>query len=296
MKKISILISLLLIGAFSSCRKLITDEFPDFASKPTVNAIIRAGEPITVHVSLAGKIDSIRLNGVENAVVRLFIDNILVDNLESVGDGFYESELLGEQEKRYAFEIDIPNFSTLRCETFMPKSEFIRSIEHLDDAGRDPDGMPCNALRITFTNNPNQRQYFQLSIMTYVDERIDYWTGDTIPARIGHSVELFNISDPVLLGEGLPIPVFSNRMIRDTVYTMYLEYVNSSPPLLIELRTIDESYYHYLRSVYLYERNIFRNDIGEIYPPYSLYSNVPGGFGIVGSFSRHTYDIIYLTR
>ena len=280
------------VCTFSSCRKLITDEFPDFDSKPTVNAIIRDGKPIIVHVSLAGKIDSTRLRGVENAIVRLFVNDVLVDELVHTEGGFYESEQLGEQGKLYALEVTIPDFSTLRSQTFLPRSEFIRSIEHLNDAGRDADGLPCHALRITFTNNPNQRQYFELSIRTYMSGYINY-KGDTIPARIGHSVELHNISDPVILGEGFAIPVFSNRMIKDTIYTMYLEYVNSSPPLIIELRTVDSSYYHYLRSLYLYERNIFGNDIGEIYPPVPLYSNVLGGFGIVGSFSKHTYDIIF---
>ena len=185
---------------FPSCRKLITDQFPDFEPKPTVNAIIRDGEPIVVHVSLAQKIDATLLSGVENAIVRLFVDNVRVDDLMHTGDGFYESELFGEQERHYAFEIDIPNFSTLRCETFVPKSEFIRSIQHIEDAGRDPDGLSCPALKITFTNNPDRMQYFVLSIRAYMNGYVDY-RGDTIPARVGHSVELLNISDPVILGE-----------------------------------------------------------------------------------------------
>jgi hypothetical protein len=301
-----VLVLIICICTFSSCRKLITEDFPDFDPKPTVNAIIRDGESIMVHVSLAKKIDSIPLSGVENAVVRLFVDNVLVDDLESVGDGFYESEFLGEQGKLYALEVTIPDFETVRSQTFLPHSEFIRSIQHINDAGRDEDGLSIPALRITFTNNPNQRQYFQLSVRTYQEGFVDYW-GNIIPDYMD-PVAVLNISDPVLLGEGLPILVFSNRMITDTIYTMYLEYTTGSAsssgsgwqmtlyPLIVELRSIDESYYHYLRSVFLYERNIFSSNIGEIYPPVPLHSNVQGGFGIVTSFSRHTYDIIYPTR
>jgi hypothetical protein len=301
MKKhtITTLLILAMLCIFSSCRKLITDEFPDMVPKPTVNAIIREGEPIIMHVSLAGKIDKNPLKGFENATIRLFIDDVFVDNLESVGDGFYESEIIGVQGKIYVFEVDIPNFSTLRCETFMPNSEFIHNIQHINDAGRDAEGLITPALRITFTNNPNQRQFFDLSIKINRGSREgDSW-----------SAVLLNVSDPVLLGEGLPITTFSNRMIQDTIYTMYLEYTTGSSgsldygptmmnlyPLIIELRTIDSSYYHYLRSVYLYERAIFGSNIGEIYPPYSLYSNVRDGYGIVTSFSRHTYDTIFPKR
>lgn len=296
---------LLLVGMciFSSCRKLITDEFPDFEPKPTINAIIRDGEPIIVHVSLAKKIGSIRLSGVENAVVRLFVDNVWADDLVHTEDGFYESELFGEQGKFYALEITIPDFETVRSQTFLPHSELIRSIEHINDAGRDSDGLSCPALRITFTNNLNQRQYFELSIKMY-DDRGSRWGWESSASP----VVLLNISDPVILGEGFPIPVFSNRMITDTAYALYLEYSTGSAsssgsgyqmtlyPLIVELRSIDESYYHYLRSVFLYERSVFSSNIGEIYPPIPLYSNVPGGFGIVSSFSKHTYDTIFPIR
>ena len=236
----------------------------------------------------------------------MFIDNVLVDDLVHTHDGFYESELLGEQGKLYALEVTIPNFSTVRSQTFLPHSEFIRSIRHINDAGRDDDGLSCPALRITFTNNPNELQYFELSVRKYHEGWT--WREDTIPASTS-PVHILNTTDPVLLGEGLPLLVFSNRMIKDTIYTMYLEYTTGRAsssggngwqttlyPLVIELRSISASYYHYLRSVYLYERNIFESTIGEVYPPHQLHSNVEGGFGMVGAFSRYVYDTIFPTR
>jgi hypothetical protein len=264
-------------------------------SKPTINAIIQDGNPIQIHISLAGKIDKTQLKGVENATIKLFVNDVLADDLEYIGEGFYQSARLGEQGKHYLLQIDIPNFPTTRCETYLPNSEFIRSIQHINNAGKDQDGLNCPALKITFTNNPDKQQYFNLSVGMLVHSSSD-------------PIQLLNITDPVILGEGLPILVFSNRMIKDTTYTMYLEYTTGLStninaqwimdlfPLIVELRSIDLPYYHFLRSVYLYQRNLYDTDIGEIYPPYSLYSNVPNGYGIVGSFSKHTYDTIFPKR
>ena len=305
---------LLLVGvcALSSCRKLITDEFPDKKPKPTINSILQDGEYIQIHISLSGKIDTMPLGGVENAVVKLFENGTFVEILEYEDDGFYTSTISAKQGNNYVFEVSIPNFEPVRSEVYLPNSEFIRKIEHINNAGRDQDGLSCPALRITFTTNPSEQQFFELSVRM-VSEHTDYtWDKDSNRWVSGATytsyspVTLLNIFDPVILGEGFPIPVFSNRMIRDTVYTMYLEYttnrassINHEPiqmtlyPLLIELRSISESYYHYLRSFYLYDRE---SAIGEIYPPHSLFSNVEGGFGIVGAFSKHTYDTIFPQR
>jgi hypothetical protein len=321
MKKHSIIILLAGILVFASCRKLITDTFPDMPPKPTLNAILRDGAPIEMHVSLSGKIDTVPLRGVDNATVKLFVDNVFVEELMFVADGrdrmgLYQSAVVAEQGKRYAFEVAIPEFSTVRCETYMPRSEFIRSVEYIAEAGRDADaeGATVPGIRITFTNHPNEVQYFQLALIEkarrYGDSKWDSinskWQYDVY--YIDDPVDILNISDPVILAEGLPIPVFSNRIITDTIYTMYLEFTTGSygtgietedgktvmisDPLVVELRSIDEDYYHYLRSLYIYERNIFDNAIGEIYPPHQLHSNVPGGYGLVTAYSSFIYDTI----
>jgi hypothetical protein len=116
---------------------------------------------------------------------------------------------------------------------------------------------------------------------------------------------LINITDPVILSESLPITTFSNKLLKDTVYTMYLEYTTGSSgssggpiqmhvyPLIVELRSITADYYHYLQSFYLYERSLYNNNIGEIYAPYPIYSNVPEGYGIVGAYSSFICDTVF---
>lgn len=121
-----------------------------------------------------------------------------------------------------------------------------------------------------------------------------------------HSLLAINISDPILLNEGLPVLVFSNENITEEMYTMYIEYNatydlkrenneyrRAITPILIELQSIDSSYYHYLKSAYLYERGLTESNIGEIYGVYQLFSNIPGGYGLFGAYSVYKYDTIF---
>lgn len=315
-KTIFILALAISLCAVSSCRKLITDEFPDMEPKPVVNAIIRSGDSITVYVSLAGKIDDQPPHNTENATVRLFVDDVLAEELTHTGNGVYKSGIVGEQGKHYKIEVDIPDFPTVSGKTYMPYSESVRNIQHILSAGKDADGANCPALKISFTTHPEEMQYFELLVKNVGSRlvrhivRVDSVTNELVIDSViehygGSNLSFINISDPVILGEALPLTVFSNRMIKDTTYTMYLEYTTNSHsggtstggvwemnlyPLVIELRSIDVAYYHYLRSFYLYDRV---SDIGEIYPPYSLYSNVDGGFGIVAAYSQSSSDTIF---
>ncbi len=326
MKRILIFLTLIILlligaGALSSCRKLISDTFPDMSPKPTVNALIRNGEPISVHVSLAQKIDAMPLSSEENATVKLFVDGVFAETLTYEQPdsaiyyysrpGYYTSSLSGELGKHYALEVSIPNLSdtlTARCETYLPHSEQILSIQFIENAGKHGEGYSVPGLRVTFANNPAERRYYELSIKTYEILIGQFSANDTtfIPNNI--EIELVNISDPVILGEGLPIPVFSNRMIKDSTYTMYVEFTNGMygsgastdnvmrmyyDALFVELRSITPAYYHYLHSYYLYNKSINLSDIGEVYTPYPLYSNVDGGYGVFGAYSKkETYTFI----
>ncbi len=313
---------LILAVAFSSCRKLIRDEFPYMEPKPVVNAIIRDGVPISVHVSLSGQLDTMPLNAVENAVVNLFVDGVFAEQLthrspdsaryydyDNLENGHYTSTLFAQQGKHYSLEVSVPGVSNVRCETYLPHSERILNIQFIENAGKYSDGYTVPALRVTFTNNPAERRYYELSIKT-CDVSTGYWTdsgyiriytADTVLTPDGAEIELVNISDPVILGEGFPIPVFSNRMIKDSVYTMYVEFTNGYygggsstdnvmvmdyDAVLVELRSIDPAYYHYKRSYHLYSKNMELSDIGAIFAPHPLYSNVDGGYGLFSAYSK----------
>lgn len=291
MKKLEkhiILLYLVCTTILCSCRKLVQDEFPDFSDKPTVNCILIEGKTIKIHLSLAQKLGDNPINGLNNADISLYSDSVLAEKLSFVKEGLYTSTIIADTGKIYDFKIKISAFPKIEKRLCVPKAEKILAVEHYNAAGVNENGEIVPGLKITFSNNPKERKYYQILLKTIHYSSTAY-------------AEALNFSDPVLLNESLPILVFSNEKIRDSLYSMYIQYTTNSfangavqlYPLVVELRTIDQAYYQYLKSLYLYEKGRFNSYIGEVFPTYPVYSNISEAYGIMGAFSSDAFDTLY---
>jgi len=276
-----------------SCRELVENEFADFQSVPTINSILVADSTIKVHVSLAEKLDTNKLALIDNAQVLLFVDGVYNETLIRFDEGTYSSTTVVEPHKTYHCEVDIPGYKTVSCSDALPKSAIISDILHINKAGKDEEGMTYPAIKFTFTNDPAEKQYFEVVIRL-----IEY----------GHerSADLEIITDPLILNEGLPVALFSNNLINDSIYTMTINYFTGSAgssngepihtnlyPLILEVRSVSYNYYQYVRQLYLYEKGRYLEFLTGSITAYPLYSNIQGGYGIFAGYSFMQSDTIY---
>lgn len=96
--------------------------------------------------------------------------------------------------------------------------------------------------------------------------------------------------DTVLLHEANPLTLFSNKKMTSNSYKVkfyfnenYTTFYSNETPY-IQLRTVDESYYNYLKQYYIYESASFA-EIGKSPQKYPLYSNVKNGLGVFTGMS-----------
>ena len=291
--RLSAILLIVLIGGqfyFSSCRKLVQSDFPDFAPVPVVNSFLSADSLIKVHISLASKLDTNELKGLDNAQVKLYVDDVFKELLTSAGNGVFTSTTIVEPLKKYECKVDIPGYGTVSCSTSIPKPSHLRDITSIAIAGKDQEGLTYPAVKFTFSNNPAEKQYYEARIRLFGRE-----TGAT----------LINIVDPVLLNEGLPLSVFSNELITDTAYTMTINYFTGSAgssnggptrtnlyPFILELRSVSYDYYQFARQKYLYESGRFPEFGLSSNQAFQLYSNVKNGYGIFAGYSSVISDTI----
>jgi len=280
------------IIALMGCRELVRDEFPDFPQTPVVNSFLVADSVIKVHVSIAGKLDTMPLALVNDALVTCFINDLPAGYLTSIGNGYYTSTTIVQPGNKYRFQVEIPGFPDITGADSIPEMVELTSIEHINQAGVDEEGHSFPAIRVTFPVNPDNIRYYQVTIE--VNSYDVYW----------RSASLKDFSDPVLLAEGLPIAVFSTGMIRDTTYTLQLDYTTGSYsgrdgimvinlyPLVVEFKSITFQYYQYLKQLYLYETGRFPDFMFGPYHAFPLYSNVSNGMGIVAGYSVYRSEII----
>jgi hypothetical protein len=286
-------IALVLIASFS-CRKKVDWHPPELEPMPVVNSIIKCGKPISVRVSLTVDFSGKTAPAVTNAVVLLYINNQLAETLEHTGDGLYQSQHIAQEDSEYRCEVAIPGFPLAKCFTRTPKRQEIIKFEHINKAGVDEEGLTHPAVKVTFSNAPSQALYYHIVITI---DMHDNW----------QQPQLLNITDPILLNEGLPIVVFSNERINGDTYTMIINYTTGSAsntnnagwvtklyPVQVEIRTICYQYYKFIKQQYLYELSnnepIF--SVGAT-STFNLHSNVENGYGIFAAYTSVKSEIIY---
>ncbi len=286
-------VTLLILLSNYSCREIVTDEFPGFTPVPAVNSILIAGKPVKVHVSMAEKLDTNQLTLVNDADISLYIDGNYSENLFHDGNGIYFSSSIVDPLKTYRLEVNVPGYKTITCTENLPSPSPILNIIHTSNAGKDEEGMIYPSVTLSFKTNPSERQYFEIVIRMPQNnyERI---------------ATLKKITDPVLLNEGLPLTIFSNEVIRDSVYAMTINYFTGSAgfsgnepyhttlyPLIIELRSCSYNYYQFIKQKYLYEKGRFPEFLAASTNAFPLFSNIPGGYGIFAGYSVVVSDTLF---
>ncbi len=283
---------LLVFVFFTACREFVTDQFPDFDRRPTVNSILVAGKNVQLHLSFAAKLDSNQLETIDNATVALFENNIFKENLAAEGNGIYTSQTIVKALHTYSCTINIPNFDEITCQTTIPAEPSILKINHITSAGIDEEGMAYPALELSFANSPATEQYFQIDMQLI---QYEYTT----------SAQVIKITDKVLLAGGLPILVFDNKLITTDSYTMKINYITGSAstmngyrkavlfPLVVELRAVSADYHHFMRQQYVYEQGRYPYVVGGVVLAASMYSNIENGYGIFAGYSSAVADTIY---
>lgn len=272
----------------SGCRELVSGDFPQYEKTPVFSSVIKVGNNINVHLSYVADVNAAGIEVVENAKVALFVNGVFTEYLSYAGDGLYESSVMAAEENSYGFEVEIPGYDTITCESHVPKSEEIINVTHIEKAGIDNEGTTYPGVKILFTNNIEEERYYEVVIKLFRDEYASIAT-------------LEKIVDPVLLYEGLPIAVFSNSAIPGETYELTLNYTTGHAgssgttlfPLVVELRTVSEDYYKYVKQLYLYEIGRYPDGPGSANNSFRLYSNVKNGHGIVVAYSYTATDTIY---
>ena len=278
------------IFVMGGCTELITTEFPKYNSSPTVNSILAVGDSITVLLTHVGAINSLVLSTIDNAIVNLYVDREFVTPLNYQKKGMYSLPTKVESGKCYSFEVIIPNEDTLRCSQTVPMPSAIKQVEFISDGGRYDNGIVYNTYKITLSIDTYQSQYFEVVFpgFSYKNEEVESAYFSTYEP----------VTDSVLINEGIPLALFSNELINDSVYTLSLNDFSGSynveqnfDPFVVELRSVSFDYYRYKKQYYLYHNGKY-GDIMSPSVPVELYSNIENGFGIMAAYSSVFSDTI----
>lgn len=286
--------TIILVFLLFSCRDLVETKPVSVEPLPVLNSLIKAGKPISAHVSLTSGMDTLQLSGLNKAIVELFVEDEFAELLIPGEGGWFVSSLVVQPGKSYSLRLQIPGYETVTARTTIPQPFALLDIHHIAIAGKEEQGETFPAVHLTFENNPEDEHFFEVQIRLF---QYDYES----------RAQLRTIIDPVLLNEGIPLLLFSNHLMPDDQYTMKVNYTSGSYsrssrdgpyvtnlyPFVVELRSVSKDYYQFARQKYLYETGRFPEFGLGANIAFPLHSNVEGGYGIVAGFSTVVSDTIY---
>ena len=274
---------------FSSCSvKLIEDEFPDFVKKPVINASLTPDSVMKVHLSYTANLSDTVMPPVTNAQVNIISDGGDMVNLNYEGKGYYTCNQKPIAGEGYTCHVTIPGLEEVTAHTKLPEPSHIISTEFTQKAGIDDNGMEYSSLKITFDNDLTQNRCYHVRLLYKSAYYNNIWNEDYIV--------IDPKNDTVFLAEAAPLYIFSNKKMTTTNPTItvnFSESDNLTAPYTLELRTADDSYYTYMKHLYLYQLGVSGGGFGQIPPAYNLYSNVKNGYGIFTSYSCEQKSIVF---
>ena len=305
--KNSFILFLFVALAFTGCRKQVNDyDRPDFDPQPTLNAVLQEDQPVWAQVTFAQCLDSVHPSPCTDAEVLLYVDGQFTEKLQHDGKGRYVGETTAEALHEYAYKVVVPGFDTLFAQTEMPEKPVVTHVEMMKNATVNDEGNPCAAVLVTFNNNPNRKSYYKANIEALFKYKYDAGGMGIITSHVGTSI---NTDDPVLLNEGSSLLLFSNEIIRDTVYTLKVNtgingygfsgqstgaYTRSGY-VVVSMHGVSESAYRYLKSQDAYDApDAYTNLFLGVITPINPYSNVENGRGLFAAIAPMTCDTIFI--
>jgi len=282
MKKIFIIIILL---QFISCETVLEVELPETETKIVVNTIIGTKQPAEINLSESKSILSTEqeVKVIKDAQIKLMEKG--EDDGEFTQDiwgTFYSNSLLSE-EIDYTLQVESPNFPKVTCNFKIPKPIAIRSVIVKEKEKTEWDyTYTIDQLEVEIDDPAGEINYYMIAIFESEDgetnSSTDYQLGFYPDAPFDTFYDSFEIeegkigfafTDGAYDGETIKYSAeIWNTLEEDKIY-------------YCELFTINEALYLYLKS----REQQDDTDGNPFAQPVTVYSNIDGGIGIVGTYS-----------
>jgi len=293
MNKLQLFSILLICTLFFSCHNLVEDEFDNYEQLPVMNGLFQADSIFKVQISLTANLTDSTPAFAPNAQVVIKSNESGSDTLIYIENGWYVSPKVVKAGESYTCKVNIPGFPQMSAQTTVPEPTVIDSVVFTDLASRGEEGEKISSVEFNISNNLSKKLFWQVQLIsegfkTDYDFENNKWIeyygieNETIYMLAGQ--------DTILLNEANPLTLFSNKLMKKNTYKVkfYINenytHLNSDQTPYILLRTVDESYYKYLKQYYIYE-SAGNTDIGKAPQKYPLYSNVTNGLGVFAGFS-----------
>ena len=307
MKKI-IILSVAIILIITACEKKLDIDIPEGEKHIVVNGLITPDSLLAVSVSKSQNIlEDDDISFLTDAAVKLFGNDIFVENLLHVNSGVYISTLIPEIGVNYKINVDYNNLKSVVADMILKNPVEIVSVDttvevHTNDYGGGDTYQEYEIhykIKIEDDGNTNDYYFLALSLIQPLYEYDEYG----LPTFVGYEEtnEYFNTNDPAFRDnneftlDGMFGSVFTDELFNGTQYTLnistghffdgyYRKLDGEEYIIKVKLLTVTEDIYRYIISYNLNQKTKY----DPFAQPVQIYSNIENGLGL---FSGYTMDV-----
>ena len=278
-KIIQLLLLVVFIQLLSGCEKTVSIDVGQIKPRLVVNSILDKDSIIRVQLSKSkSMMDSTQsIDRINDATVKIFRDNILIQTLTKGTNGLYSSTLKPLVASNYRIEIDNTVFGHIEATSLIPSTP--NPITAIETTELTPGSAPQYLkFKIGLKDEGVAPCYFYLRAFLI---KKNYAPGANpkyvIASRIGSDDNIVVVDDQTLMGV-----VFSDASFMKSNYELIV-YTNTRVTvdynLWFELSSVTSDYYKYLVSIIM-QNTAGNNPFAE---PISIKSNIINGTGIFGA-------------
>lgn len=244
---------ILIILTLISCRKLVQDEFPQFENIPTLNGVLTQDSIIRIHLSLTDELNDNELKIIDNADIRIVINDTIQETLAYTSKGIYESVYKCNVDDKIKIYVISDYKDSLFSKTIIPKKSALLNYKLIKNAWVDDEGISQPAIQFEIPNSLTETLFYEAKIIN----------------AIGVNKFLFSNIDES-----------GTTIIKNISFSS-----DDEPEYYLEVRSISKSYFDYQTSVELYFKGRYPEFGAGAIIPYNLYSNIESGYGIFCSYN-----------
>ena len=269
-----------------SCEKIIDINIPEKDKKIVINSIISTDSLIKVNVSKSLNIlDNQNAIFLNDATVKLYEDNVFIEQLTNITNGNYKSQTFYPQVgKNYKIEVSSNGLKTITAENKIPNKVTINKI---DTITKNVEGYNTFEFTINFTDPVNEENYYFLEAKSFVPLGYDNY-GNIIDYDIQN---LYIFSDDKIVDSEIDYNggiIFNDKLINGQTYPLKINidkynFYNDTNMVYIYLNSVSKDFYLYVKSYSMNVNN--RND--PFAEPVQVYENINNGYGIFAGYSSY---------
>ncbi len=272
------LFTLSIIVLAYGCNKPIDLDLPAYSSKIVINGEANTDTVFNFQVSRSLPImQSNDSTGylLQDATVTVYDGSALLGNAQYQG-GKYVLNQKPLPEHTYTVNVSAKNYTTAQSIFSIPKKLNI-TTSYIDSIGTDNTGFKVGQITVSFSDEPNVKNYYRLLILAYDDGTLT-WSPFNFTSN---DVVFLNNTK---LNDGSYI--FSDRTFAGRTKTLTFSVpfgtAIGTPKFEVSIKTFSEDYYNYLRQTDQYNQN----GNGVTNDPIILKTNVTNGLGMIGGVSN----------